>query len=313
MIPEQKENLKRVTFALLFLLMAMPQVSSSAALVAGFAFSVLLGNPLPVLTERASKALLKISVVGLGFGTSFFAVIEIGKGSLLLTLVSIAGTLVLGIFLGRTLSVTGNVRSLIAFGTAICGGSAIAAMAPVLKAKGEEIAVSLATVFALNALALLLFPPLGELFRLDQQQFGLWSALAIHDTSSVVGASATFGAAALTVGTTTKLTRALWIMPFVLAASFLCHSERRVAVPLFVVGFVAAALTRDLFPGYSLLWGGIYAMSKQLLVMVLFLVGAGLTRPVLRQVGLKPLLFGGALWVIVSASTLALIVQGYIY
>jgi len=308
----QQQKISKATYVGLFLLMALPVVSSPAALVAGFSFSFLFGNPLPSLTARASKVLLKLSVVGLGFGVNVVEVVEIGKSTLLLTLITITATLCLGELLGRALRVPSNTRALVAFGTAICGGSAIAAMAPVIKARDEEIAVSLATVFSLNAVALVLFPPLGHLFALDQHQFGLWAALAIHDTSSVVGASAAFGAVALTVGTTAKLTRALWIAPCTLVAGLFCKSKERVGIPLFIVGFIAAAIINSWLPALEGLWGGLYLLSKQTLVMTLFLIGAGLTKQVLRQVGARPLLLGVLLWVIVSVATLFLILEGYI-
>ena len=310
---EHQQKLRKTAFASLFLLMALPVVSSPMALVAGFSFCFLFGNPLPKLTARASKLLLKLSVVGLGFGVNFVEVIAVGKSSLLITLVSITATLCLGEFLGRALKIPSNTRTLVSFGTAICGGSAIAAIAPVIKAKDEEIAVSLATVFSLNAVALLLFPPLGHLLALDQHQFGLWAALAIHDTSSVVGASAAFGAVALTVGTTAKLTRALWIAPCTLIAGVFWKSEERVGIPLFIVGFIAAAFINSWLPAFDMVWDGLYALSKQALVMTLFLIGAGLTKQVLRQVGARPLLLGVMLWVVVSVATLVLILEGYIH
>lgn len=302
----------KVVFAGLFLLAAMPFVTSPVALVLGFVFVFMFGNPFPEMTSKASKSLLKASVVGLGFGVNIVEVVELGKSSLLLTLLFILVTVGLGSLLGRALGLPSNTRMLISFGTAICGGSAIAALAPVLKAKSEEIAVSLGTVFSLNAVALLLFPLIGNFFQLSQQEFGLWSALAIHDTSSVVGASATFGAVALTVGTTTKLTRALWIAPCALAAGLFKRSAERVAFPFFILGFVVAAIINSWLPDYKFVWDSIYAVARQALVMTLFLVGAGLTRELLKQVGLKPLLLGVLLWVIVSVSTLTLIMSGYI-
>ena len=308
----QHQNASKAAFVCLFVLSALPAVSSPVALVAGLSYSVLVGNPLPGFTSRTSKSLLKLSVVGLGFGVNFIEVVEIGKSSLLFTLLSIGVTLALGGMLGRALGVTANTRTLVSFGTAICGGSAIAVLAPVIKAEDEELAVSLATVFALNAAALILFPPLGHLLELDQHQFGLWAALAIHDTSSVVGASAAFGAVALTIGTTVKLTRALWIAPCALVASVFCKSEQRAGLPLFIIGFVAASFVSSWLPTFELVWNGFYTLSRHTLVMTLFLVGAGLTRPVLRRVGLRPLLLGIILWAVVSVTTLALILKGYI-
>ena len=312
MDPEKQNQLSKAAYLGLFFLTALPVVSSPVALVAGFSFSFIFGNPLPQLTARVSKTLLKLSVVGLGFGVNFIEVIEVGKNSILLTLVSISATIGLGLLLGRALRLPKNTSTLLSFGTAICGGSAIAAMAPVIKADDDEIAVSLATVFALNAVALVIFPPLGALLQLDQHQFGLWAALAIHDTSSVVGASAAFGAVALSIGTTAKLTRALWIAPFALAAGFLCKSKERTGFPLFILGFIAAAFVNSWLTNFQPLWDVLYAISKQTLVMTLFLIGAGLTRQVLRQVGVKPLLLGLVLWMIVSVATLTLIIGGYI-
>jgi uncharacterized integral membrane protein (TIGR00698 family) len=300
------------TFIILFLLTAIPIVTSPVALVAGFAFSFLFDNPFPDKSARLSKTLLKISVVGLGFGVNFTEVIEVGKSSLLLTLGSITATVVLGELLGRALRLPANTRTLVSFGTAICGGSAIAAMAPVIKAKDDEIAISLATIFSLNALALVLFPPLGHVFGLSQQQFGLWSALAIHDTSSVVGASATYGALALSIGTTAKLTRALWIAPCTLVASLFNKSKERTGIPLFIIGFVAAAFINTWLPAFDELWNGLYLVARQTLVMTLFLIGAGLTRKVLKQVGIKPLLLGVILWIIVSTTVLLLLLSGHI-
>ena len=303
----QNQHIKRYAFIGLFLLTALPWVSSPAALLAGFTFSFFLGNPLPRETTKAGKFLLKLSVIGLGFGVNFLEVVRVGRDSLVLTLVSIAATIFLGEILGRGLSIAANTRRLVAFGSAICGGSAIAAMAPVIKAKDDEIAVSLATVFSLNALALVIFPPIGHLLNLSQHQFGLWAALAIHDTSSVVGASAAFGVVALGIGTTVKLTRALWIAPFTLAAGLLCKSKERTGIPLFIIGFIAAAFINSWLPDFNGVWHALHTIACQSLVMTLFLIGAGLTRQVLRQVGLRPLLLGIVLWVIVSTTTLVLI------
>lgn len=309
---EKHQQLNKAAFVGLFLLTALPMVSSPVAMVSGFLFSFIFGNPLPKPTSKISKSLLKLSVVGLGFGVNFVEVVEVGKNSILLTFITISATIGLGLLLGRILQIPKNTCLLLSFGTAICGGSAIAAMAPVIKAREDEIAVSLATVFALNAVALVIFPPLGELFQLDQHQFGLWAALAIHDTSSVVGASAAFGTLALTVATTAKLTRALWIAPYALAAGLIFKSQQRAGIPLFVIGFVAAAFINSWLPDLKPLWTLLHAVSRQALVMTLFLIGAGLTRQALRQLGMRPLFMGVILWVIVSLATLALIIGGYV-
>lgn len=299
-------------FVGLFLLTALPMVSAPMALAAGFAFSLLIGNPHPEQTSRASKGLLKLAVIGLGFGINFNEVIAVGKSSLFLTLISIVAILAVGELLGRWLKVPTNTRVLLSFGTAICGGSAIAALAPVIKARDREIAVALATVFTLNAVALLLFPPLGGLLGLNQEQFGLWSALAIHDTSSVVGAAASYGTAALAIGTTVKLTRALWIAPFVLVAGAFGKSGQKPVIPLFIIGFIASAFISSWLPAFDQVWHALHTVARQALVMTLFLIGAGLTREVLAQVGLTPLLLGILLWLAVSGATLGLIMVNLI-
>jgi uncharacterized integral membrane protein (TIGR00698 family) len=290
----------------------LPWVGPAAALAAGILFSLSLGNPSPARVALWSRLLLQASVVGLGFGLGLETVLRVGARSAGTTVACIALTLAAGALLGRLAGTSGPLSTLISFGTAICGGSAIAAMAPVVKAKSDEIAVSLATVFTLNATALLLFPAVGHLLHLDQGQFGLWAGLAIHDTSSVVGAASAFGQRALAVATTVKLTRALWIMPCVLGAALLSRSDQKARFPLFVLGFVAAAGTRTLLPSLQPLWDALFGVARQGLVLTLFLIGTGLTRDVLRRVGARPLAQGAVLWLLVSAATLAAIVAGVI-
>lgn len=303
---------RAVVFFLLAAACLLPWVGPAAALVGGILFSLVLGNPGPERTALWSKRLLQASVVGLGFGLGLETVLRVGARSAVYTVVGIALTLATGALLGRLAGTSGPLSILISFGTAICGGSAIAAMAPVVKAKSDEIAVSLATVFTLNAAALLLFPAVGHHLALDQGQFGLWAALAVHDTSSVVGAASAYGPQALALATTVKLTRALWIMPCVLGAALLSRSEQKAKFPLFVLGFVAAAGVRTLLPSLQPVWDGLYAVARQSLVLTLFLIGTGLTREVLRRVGVRPFAQGAILWLLVSAATLAAIVSGLI-
>jgi len=217
-----------------------------------------------------------------------------------------------GWLLGRLFNTPQRTSTLISFGTAICGGSAIAAMAPVIKAEPEDTGVALATVFTLNSIALLLFPPLGHLLGMGERQFGLWSALAIHDTSSVVGAAAAYGSLALAIGTTVKLTRALWIMPSALAAAWFTKSEGKAKLPLFIVGFILAAAVKTLLPQLDSLWHPLNSVAKQSLVVTLFLIGSGLTREVLGRTGIRPLAQGVSLWIIVSVSSAAAILAGLI-
>ena len=290
----------------------LPWIGPATALAAGILFSLAVGNPAPARTALWSRVLLQASVVGLGFGLSLGSVLRVGARSAVYTVVGIALTLAAGALLGRLAGTSGPLSTLISFGTAICGGSAIAAMAPVVKAKSDEIAVALATVFTLNAAALLLFPAVGHLLHLDQGQFGLWAGLAIHDTSSVVGAASAYGPEALALATTVKLTRALWIMPCVLLAAFLSRSDQKARFPLFIAGFVAAAGLRTLLPSLQPLWGILVVVARQSLVLTLFLIGTGLTRDVLRQVGVRPFAQGVSLWLLVSIVTLAAIVSGII-
>jgi uncharacterized integral membrane protein (TIGR00698 family) len=308
----RREALVARLFFLLAAACLLPWVGPAAALAAGILFSLLAGNPAPARTAAWAKFLLQASVVGLGFGLSLGTVARVGARSAAYTVIGIALTLALGALLGRLLGTAGPVSTLVSFGTAICGGSAIAAMAPVVKARSEEMAVSLATVFTLNATALLLFPAVGRLLRLDPAAFGLWAGLAIHDTSSVVGAASSYAPGALAVATTVKLTRALWIMPCVLGAALLARSGERPKFPLFVAGFVAAAAVRTALPSLEPLFSALVAVARQALVLTLFLVGTGLTREVLRKVGVRPLAQGVALWLVVSAATLAAILTGLI-
>jgi uncharacterized integral membrane protein (TIGR00698 family) len=289
-----------------------PFIGAGSALVLGAIFAITLGNPFAELSQKASKVMLKLAVVGLGFAVDFNEVIEVGRSSLVLTIVSITAIIGLGEILTQVFKLNRNTGVLISFGTAICGGSAIAAMAPVIKARDHEVAVALGIVFLLNGMGLLLFPAIGHYFELTQQQFGLWAALAIHDTSSVVGASATYGAVALSIATTVKLTRAMWIIPYTAVAGVFMRSDEKASIPLFIVGFLLAALINTYMPSFSSTWELINSAAKQLLVVTLFLIGSGLSLSVLKQAGIKPFLMAITLWVIVSSTILLLIIDGFI-
>jgi len=296
---------RKVLFLACLAVCAFLKVGTATALIMGVLFSFLIRNPWPEKSAESSKILLQISVVGLGFGLSLGEVLHTGRNSLVFTIIGITFTLIIGSLLGRLLKISQNTSALISFGTAICGGSAIAALAPVLKAKNEETAVALATVFTLNSVALLLFPLIGHALQLSQPVFGTWAGLAIHDTSSVVGAAASYGTQALAIGTTVKLTRAIWITPVVLGIAWLKDSAEKPQVPLFIIGFILAATLRTLFPQYGSYWGDLSAVAKQSLVVTLFLIGAGLSKEVLQTVGVRPLIQGVTLWLIVSSLTLA--------
>lgn len=302
----------RLFFLVALVFCATPWCGPATALGLGIFLSLVAGSPWPRQTASWSKRLLQLSVVGLGFGVGLAQVWEAGREAVLYTPLSIAATVAIGLFIGRLVGTSGKVSALVSFGTAICGGSAIAAMAPVLKADDDDIAVALATVFSLNALALILFPPLGRMAGLTEREFGLWAALAVHDTSSVVGAASAYGGVSLAVGTTVKLARAVWIAPSALAASFFTQSKAKVGIPLFIIGFIAAAAIGSALPAYAAAWKGLAGSARQGLVITLFLVGCGLSRETLRRVGVRPLAQGAALWILVSAGVLGLILAGVI-
>jgi len=305
-------QITKIIFLLLGTACLLPVITTPMALAAGIVFSLFFGNPWPKKSVAASQILLKLSVVGLGFGLSIQEVWTVGRASVGYTVVGITLTIATGLLLGRLLHIRGNTSALISCGTAICGGSAIAAMAPVIKAKDDEIAVALATIFTLNAVALIVFPLVGHYFDLTQHQFGVWAGLAIHDTSSVVGAAASYGTQALDVGTTVKLTRAAWIAPIALGAGFLVRSGGKAKFPLFILGFVVAAALHSLVPQFSDLWQIFSGVARQFLVLTLFLVGAGISREVLQKIGIWPMLQGVSLWIIVSVLTLTAICTGLI-
>jgi uncharacterized integral membrane protein (TIGR00698 family) len=298
------ERIRKILFILCLLLCFLPWMDAAYALLLGVVLSMTLGNPWPKQAALSSKKLLQLSVIGLGFGLSLGEVWTTGRESIIYTLVGICFTLMMGMALGRLFKVEKTTASLVAFGTAICGGSAIAAMAPVIKAEDDEIAVSLATVFTLNAVALFLFPAVGHLLHLNQTMFGTWAGMAIHDTSSVVGAASVYGAKALAVGTTVKLSRALWITPIVLVVAWRNRSTGKKAFPWFIVGFIVAAAISTMVPQFATQWHWLARIAKQLLIVTLFLIGAGLSRELLRRVGARPLLQGVTLWLLVGSLTL---------
>ena len=306
-----REKYVKAAFLCLAVVCLLPYVSTGMALGAGIAFSFAFGNPWAEKSAAFSKNLLQLSVVGLGFGTNIVQVWEVGRTSIFFTALGIIFTLACGMLLGRLIGTQKRTSALICFGTAICGGSAIAAMAPAIDAKNDESAVALATVFTLNAVALVLFPLVGHLLGLSQHDFGVWAGMAIHDTSSVVGAASSYGHDALAVGTTVKLSRAIWIAPVVMATTFLMKGSGKARIPLFIIGFVAAAAVATMLPAASGLWRGLAITARQSLVVTLFLIGAGLSPAILKRVGVRPLAQGVILWGIVSAVTLEVISHGW--
>jgi len=285
-----------------------PPIALAAGLVFGFSFE----HPYHLDAKRLSRVLLQASVVGLGFGMNLQQVLRVGRSGLLYTAAGITFAMLLGWALGKFLTVQGRISFLISVGTAICGGSAIAAVAPVAHATEEEIAVSMGTVFTLNSVALLLFPAIGTALHMTQTQFGLWAALAIHDTSSVVGASAKYGAVALAVGTTVKLARALWIVPMSVGTALVQKSKAKIQWPWFILFFLLASIANT----YVGVFGPIYPVLRHLgilgLTVTLFLIGTGISKKTLREVGARPLIQGIALWVIVATGSLALIRMNWV-
>jgi len=288
-------------------------VSPPFALLGGLIYGLTLAHPFHVESKNLSKFLLQASVVALGFGMNLHEVLHAGKSGFVYTALSITGAMLLGLGLGYLIHVQKKASFLISAGTAICGGSAIAAVGPIAEANEEEMAVSLGTVFILNSVALFLFPVIGLALHMSQTQFGLWSALAIHDTSSVVGATAKYGAAALAVGTTVKLARALWIVPLSAVTAIFLKSKARIQWPWFILFFCFAALLNTLLPAYNGTFGALNHLGKIGLTVTLFLIGTGLNKQTLAKVGVRPLLQGLVLWLIVGSSTLALILSNWIH
>ena len=299
---------RKALFILIAALCASTFVPAPAALVGGFLFTLLWGHPFPKVGHKVSSLLLKASVVGLGFGMNVSSALQAGREGLWLTIVSITGVLTLGYFLGRALHLPRRLAHLTASGTAICGGSAIAAVAPAVDAKPREVSISLGVVFLLNSIALILFPILGHLLGLSQHQFGLWSAIAIHDTSSVVGAASAYGEEALRVATTVKLARALWIIPVSLLSVWLFRSRgHKVAVPWFIFLFIGALLLHSYLPQMAPLGAMVFKASKAMLVVTLFLIGSSLSVASIREAGVRPLILGITLWIVVSILSLVAI------
>ncbi|MBV8060023.1 MAG: putative sulfate exporter family transporter [Alphaproteobacteria bacterium] len=301
------------TIMLIGIIFAMSSWGSAAlALLAGVAIALTVGNPYADKTKPLAQKLLSYSIIGLGAGMNLIAVGKAGLSGLGMTIVSIGATLTLGLVLGRLLKAEKETSILIAVGTAICGGSAIAAIAPVMKAKPHAITVSLGTVFLLNAVALMIFPTLGHLVGLSQEQFGIWSALAIHDTSSVVGAGLQYGPEALQTGVTIKLARALWIVPLTMGFGYFyrdiaAEHGGKAKKPWFILGFLLTAALVTWVPALQDAGHIVEQVARKGLVVTLFLIGANLGRKTLQEVGIRPLLQGVILWLIVSVVTLTVI------
>lgn len=295
-------------FIVLFVCCLLPFVTPAIALFAGLAFALTAGQPYPKFSKKTSKYLLQFSVVGLGFGMNLYASLQSGKEGMLFTIVSVFAVLALGMWLGKRLLIDRKTSYLIAAGTAICGGSAIAAVGPVVKADDNQMSMSLGTIFILNAIALFIFPPIGHLLGLTQEQFGLWAAIAIHDTSSVVGAGAAYGETALEIATMVKLTRALWIIPITILTMFLFKQKgAKITIPWFILFFILAMVANTFLSLPEALTRSVVWAAKQGLTLTLFLIGAGLSRQVIRQVGIRPMVQGVLLWIFIGVISLGVI------
>ena len=308
----------RIVFPIAAVATLLPFVSPGIALMLGIFIALTLGNPYLLSTARLITPLLQISVIGLGAGMNLVEVGHAGIHGFFYTVIGISLTMTIGLLIGRLLGTERDTSLLVTVGTAICGGSAIAAIAPAIRARSHEVSVALATVFFLNAVALFIFPWIGHHFNLSQVEFGTWSALAIHDTSSVVGAAMQYGARALEIATTIKLTRALWIVPVTLAVGMLWNRGKvdapagKAQRPWFILGFLAAAALVTWVPTLKPAGHMVFVGAQRSLVVTLFLIGSGLSSTALQLVGRRPLIQGFVLWVLMGTGTLGAILLGWI-
>ena len=301
---------REVIFILAVVFCLSPLISPPIALLMGLLIAQFVGHPYLRLNHRATHILLQVSVVGLGFGMNAGSALKAGKEGILFTIASLTCTLILGFAMGKIFRIEKKTSYLISAGTAVCGGSAIAAISPVIKAEEKQISVALGTVYILNSIALLLFPVIGHALNLSQTQFGLWAAIAIHDTSSVVGAASKYGPQALEVATTVKLARALWIIPLAALSTLLFKNKGgKIKIPWFIGVFVLAMLVNTFIPGIQAVSHYMVLLAKSGLTLTLFLIGCGLSRKVLQSVGFKPLIQGVILWVGISIAALWAVTQ----
>lgn len=310
---DQHPTVRTVLFVIAIIVCTTPLSSPPIALLLGLVFAQFIGHPFVHLNSKSTGLLLKVSVVGLGFGMNVSQAMEAGKSGFLLTVCSIAFTILLGLVIGKLLGIEKKTTTLVSSGTAICGGSAIAAIGPVVGANDKEMSVSMGTVFLLNSLALVIFPPIGHYFGLTDTQFGLWSAIAIHDTSSVVGAASTYSEKALHIATTVKLARALWIIPLTIIIAFFFRREKegtkKMKMPWFILLFVVAMILNTYVPFIQDHSTTLFSLSKIGLSVTLFLIGAGLSMTEIKAVGWKPLVLGVSLWIFISVLSFLVITR----
>ncbi|MCI9055506.1 MAG: putative sulfate exporter family transporter [Muribaculaceae bacterium] len=285
-------------------------ISAPIALLCGLVYAFVFENPFPKFNKKCSKYLLQVAVVCLGFNMNLQESLKSGADGMMFTVVSVVGVMAMGVLFGYWLHLNRKTSYLISSGTAICGGSAIAAVGPVLKADTDEMAVSLGVIFILNSIALFVFPPLGHMLDMTQTQFGTWAAIAIHDTSSVVGAGEVYGEVALQTATLIKLTRALWIIPLAFATMFIFRDKTgKVSIPWFIFIFVLAMIVNTYVPLPEAFTATMVWIAKRGMVVTLFMIGASLTIKMIKSVGIKPLMLAVALWVIISVSSLFVVLR----
>lgn len=306
----QNETSKRILFILLAIFCITPWASSPIALALGFLLAVCVGNPFEKHLHKYIHLLLQISIVGLGFGLKLNEALQAGKTGFILTIISIVTVMLLGYLLGKVFKLDAKLSYLVSVGTAICGGSAIAATSPIIKPSTKQISLALAIIFTLNSIALFVYPPIGHLLHLTQEHFGLWCAVGIHDTSSVVGAAGKYGNEALKVATTVKLARALWIIPVSVITMFIFkNKETKIKIPWFIGWFIFAILVNTYFPVFAYLSTIITVLAKSGLNLTLFLIGSSLSLETLKTIGLKPLATAILLWVTISIGSLLYIIH----
>lgn len=300
---------QKAVFILLIIFCLSPFGSPAVALALGLILAFTLGNPFPDLSGKPAKYLLQVSVALLGFGMNLTAVYQAGRSGIFFIIGVVFGAIILGYLFGKALGIPSKIRTLISSGTAICGGSAIAAVGPAIKAENDEMSVSLGTIFVLNAIALILFPIVGNALEMTQAQFGMWAAIAIQDTSSVVGAATVFGPESLAIATTVKLARALWIIPLALVLAFVYkdgEGKAKIAIPWFILFFLGAAAVRTYAPPIVLpsLFDSLVNLAKAGLTVTLFLIGLSLSKEMLKRVGWRPFALGTGLWIVISVVSL---------
>lgn len=308
----------KICYILIILLILFPYeilgcnsfITPAIALFIGLFYALVFNKPYPKFNKKASKYLLQTSVVGLGFGMNVTEALKSGGNGMLFTIASVVGVMIIGVVVGRMMHINRKTLYLISSGTAICGGSAIAAVGPTLKADEDEMAVSLGVIFILNAIALFIFPPIGHFFELNEIQFGTWAAIAIHDTSSVVGAGEAYGQLALQTATLIKLTRALWIIPLAIVTMFIFRdNSKKISIPWFIFLFIIAMLINTYCNLSNELTSSIAWLAKKGLILTLFFIGASLSLATIKHIGIKPLILATILWFIIGVGSFIVVIS----